>query len=155
VDGDTGRRIVVDYVVPANGATAGEVTLTNGTNLTNGTITAISQASPTKVTCGKNVPTGQQVTISGSNSTPLIDGTYTVTNFDANSFTIPVAVTVAGTTGTVDILNGETVLDAFLAINDAQFLPVTIPLTAGCGLYVTSVTVTTHRVNIGYHFETV
>ncbi len=154
-NGETTRKLVVDWVVLANGATAGEVYLTNGTNLTNATITANSQANPTVVTCGKNIPTGQQVTISGSNSTPSIDGTYTATNVDATKFSIPVNVTVAGTAGTVDILNGETVLDAFLAVNDAHFLPVHIELTTGCGLYVTSVTVTTHRVNVGYHFETV
>jgi len=154
-NGDTTRKIVIDWIVPANGATAGEIKLLNGISLSNATITAISQASPTVVTCGANIPTGSQVTITGSNSTPSINGTHTVTNVDATKFSIPVAVTVAGTAGTVDILYGDPVLDAFVPIDTAPFLPCHVELTAGLGLYVTSVTVTTHRVNVGYHFETV
>ena len=40
------------------------------------------------------------VTIAGSNSTPSINGTYTVTVIDSTHFSIPVAVTTAGTAGT-------------------------------------------------------
>jgi hypothetical protein len=67
-----------------------------------GTITSISATNPTTVTVAAHgLATGDQVTITGSNSTPSIDGAWTVTVTGANTFTIPVAVTVAGTTGTV------------------------------------------------------
>ena len=148
-------KLVVDWLVLSNGATPGIITLLNGPYFTNKTITAISQASPTVITCGANIPTGTKVTISGSNSTPVIDGTYHVTNVDATKFSIPVAVGTAGTAGTVDILGGETVLAASLAANDAHFLPVHIELSVGTGLAVTSTTVVAHKVNAGYHLETV
>ena len=59
------------------------------------TISAISTANPTQVTTGAH---GQAagtfvVHITGSNSTPVIDGTYTATYVDATHFTIPVNVT--------------------------------------------------------------
>ncbi len=61
--------------------------------------TVISIANPTQVTCaGHGFVTGDVVTIDASNSTPTIDGPRTVTFVDANNFTVPVNVTVAGTT---------------------------------------------------------
>jgi hypothetical protein len=63
-------------------------------------ITAISIANPTHITStAHGLSTGNQIIISGSNSTPNIDGIYTITRLDANTFTIPVNVTVAGSTG--------------------------------------------------------
>lgn len=50
--------------------------------------------------------TGDSITIASSNSTPSIDGVYTVTKVDANSFTIDIGatnVTVAGTSGDFDV----------------------------------------------------
>lgn len=44
--------------------------------------------------------TGDVITIASSDSTPVINGTYAVTRVDANSFSVPVTVTIAGTTGT-------------------------------------------------------
>ena len=67
------------------------------------TVTANTAANPTVITCGANIPTGTAVTISGSNSTPSIDGTWTATNSSAVAFTIPVICTVAGTAGTVTL----------------------------------------------------
>lgn len=63
-------------------------------------INSISVANPTVVTTSSahGLFNGDQVMISGSNSTPSIDGLYTVTVLSATSFTIPVNVTVAGTT---------------------------------------------------------
>ena len=64
-------------------------------------ITANTLASPTVVTSlAHGLTTGQSITISGSNSTPTIDGVRIVTMLTADTFSIPVNVTVAGTTGT-------------------------------------------------------
>lgn len=61
--------------------------------------TAVSVANPTVITsAGHGLTTGDQVTIYSSNSTPSVNGTYTVTVLSSSTFTIPVAVTVAGTT---------------------------------------------------------
>lgn len=86
-----------------------------------GTITANSVANPTVVTTSgaHNLITGDKVLIFGSNSTPSIDGLYTVTVTDGTHFTIPVNVTVAGTTGQVydatglDALNWNEDVTAF------------------------------------------
>jgi hypothetical protein len=65
------------------------------------TITAASVANPTVITsAGHKLITGDSIVISGSNSTPTIDGTRTVTVINADTFTISVNVTTAGTTGT-------------------------------------------------------
>jgi len=63
-------------------------------------ITNISVANPTVVTAtGHGLTTGNQIVLSGSNSTPSIDGVYTVTVTGANTFTVPVNVTVLGSKG--------------------------------------------------------
>jgi hypothetical protein len=65
-----------------------------------GSITSISIASPTVITSAAHgLSTGNIINISNSNSTPSVDGLYTVTVVNANTFTIPVNVNVAGTTG--------------------------------------------------------
>ena len=57
---------------------------------------------------------GDTITIASSNSTPSIDGTYTITKVNDNSFTITIAspVTVAGTTGsfTVQLVESGTMI---------------------------------------------
>lgn len=64
------------------------------------TITANTMANPTVVSCTSHgLLTGNEIVISGSNSTPSIDGIYTITKIDADTFSIPVNVTVAGTAG--------------------------------------------------------
>lgn len=52
---------------------------------------------------GHNLTSGQTVVITGSDSTPSIDGTYIANVSDANTFSIPIVgtITVAGTTGSV------------------------------------------------------
>jgi hypothetical protein len=66
------------------------------------TISAISVANPTVVTIGAHdFVTGAGVVIAGSNSTPSINGTWIVTVIDATHVSIPIAVTVAGTLGTL------------------------------------------------------
>lgn len=73
----------------------------------NGTITAISEANPTIVTSAAHgLLTGRVILIDSSDSTPSINGEYTVTVIDANRFSIPIQVTILGTTAnwqTVDI----------------------------------------------------
>jgi hypothetical protein len=71
-------------------------------SLVTSTISAISAANPTQITTTGNhgLANGDIITISGTNSTPLANGTYTVTVTGPTTFTIPLDVTVAGTTGT-------------------------------------------------------
>lgn len=66
-------------------------------------IDEITLANPTIVETVNthNYSSGQSVEISGSNSTPTIDGTRVVTVIDENHFSIPVNVTTAGTTAIV------------------------------------------------------
>lgn len=67
------------------------------------TIEAISVADPTVITCrGHGYYTGDTVSVSGSNSTPSIDGQQTVTVIDDDTFSVPVDVTVAGTAGWIN-----------------------------------------------------
>ena len=66
-----------------------------------GSITAISVANPTHITCANHgLVSGRYITISNSNSSPLVDGTYPVVVVDANTFSIPVEVLSAGTSAT-------------------------------------------------------
>lgn len=67
-----------------------------------GLISANSLANPTIVTMiGHGLTTGETVVITGSNSTPTIDGERVVTVLTADTFSVPVNVTVAGTAGLV------------------------------------------------------
>ena len=76
------------------------------------TITAISAANPTVITTTGNMPNGRPIWIGNSNSTPSIDGLYTVSNKSGSSpytYTLtalpntsfPVNVTGAGTDGKI------------------------------------------------------
>lgn len=67
------------------------------------TISSATVASPTVITTNvaHRLSTGAKVLIDGSNTTPLIDGEQTVTVISTTTFSIPVAVTTAGTTGRV------------------------------------------------------
>jgi hypothetical protein len=64
-----------------------------------GTITSAAVGSPCTITANAhNLQTGDTITINGvTGGTPTIGGTYVVTVKDANSFTIPVNLTVAPT----------------------------------------------------------
>lgn len=96
---------------------------------TTGAITNISVANPTQVTCAAHgLTTGRVITISGSDSTPTINGSHTVTVLNANTFTVPVNVTIIGTTGTwvttdqstITITDGTTsTIYAAAAVEDA------------------------------------
>lgn len=75
-----------------------EPTTTGGIS---GNITANSLANPTVVTSAAHgLATGDTVLIAGSNSTPTINGNRVVTVINANTFSVPVNVTTAGTAGT-------------------------------------------------------
>lgn len=65
-------------------------------------ITGSTLANPSVITTNEphGYITGQTVTHSGTNSTPVTDGAQVVTVTGANTYTVPVNVTVAGTTGT-------------------------------------------------------
>lgn len=67
------------------------------------TITGNTVAAATVVTtsAAHNLTTGDRVFISGSNSTPSINGSYAVTVLSGTTFSIPVTVTVAGSAGSV------------------------------------------------------
>lgn len=64
-------------------------------------IILITAANPTHITtqAAHGLSTGDTVTIAGSDSTPSINGTWTVTVIDTTHFTIPLAVTGAGANG--------------------------------------------------------
>lgn len=66
-------------------------------------ITANSVATETIITTASphGLVSGNSVIISFSNSTPSINGLYTITNLSPTTFSIPVMVTVAGSSGTV------------------------------------------------------
>lgn len=64
------------------------------------TITAISAANPTEVTsAGHGLISGDRVYVYNTDSIPALQGEYEVTVTGASTFTVPVEVTVAGTTG--------------------------------------------------------
>lgn len=65
-----------------------------------GVIEAASIASPTVITCrGHGLNTGDTINISGCDALPSINGPQVVSVIDADSFTVPVNVTTAGTKG--------------------------------------------------------
>jgi hypothetical protein len=67
-------------------------------------ISSIGLGTPSTITTSSNhgLTTSDSVTISGSDSTPSIDGTYSVTVTGTNTFTIiSPLVTIVGTTGTI------------------------------------------------------
>lgn len=80
-------------------------------------ITAISIANPTVITTSSphGLRNGNQIMITHSNSTPIIDGIYTVTVLSNVTFSIPVNVTIAGTRGSWSILS-----DVAVSSNDVR-----------------------------------
>jgi hypothetical protein len=108
------------------------------------TISANTLANPTVVTTtlAHGLQTGDTVTITGSNSTPTINGVRTVTVLSATTFSIPVNVTTAGSAGTVTpttLVGGGAIglsaavisanrLSATVTVNTASVIPATITL---------------------------
>jgi hypothetical protein len=88
------------YTITSDG-TSYEYAMPIGPDNARKTITAFTVANPTTVICASHgFSSGTIVTISGSDSTPSADGDYEVTSISTNTFSIPINVTVAGTTGT-------------------------------------------------------
>lgn len=92
-------------------------------------ITAIAVANPAVVTAANHgLTSGATVSITGSNSTPVIDGIQTVTVIDANTFTVPVNVGSPGTTGSLQNGCGTPGLDLFgVQLPDAALGAITVP----------------------------
>lgn len=64
---------------------------------------------PTTVTLASHgLTNGDQVVIVNSDSTPIIDGVWSITRVDANSFTIPIHTTANSTTGSISIVENAT-----------------------------------------------
>lgn len=83
-----------------------------------GVISAISIAAAAVVTAiGHGLNTGDKIVIANSNCTPTIDGERTVTVLTADTFSVPVTTTVAGTAGNYGLK-----LTEFYAGNDAAEL---------------------------------
>lgn len=74
----------------------------------------VAGATVVTTTADHGLASGQAVTISGSNSTPTIDGARLVTVLTSTTFSIPVTVTVAGTAGSVQgpAVAGTTIIPA-------------------------------------------
>lgn len=69
-------------------------------NPLSGTITGLSVADPTIITStAHGLSGGEIIQISGTDSTPGLNGNYTVTYIDANTFSVDEAVTVEGFNG--------------------------------------------------------
>jgi hypothetical protein len=85
---DQASAIIVEYLLARAHRTA--------------TIVSSSVASPTVITtlAAHDFVDGETVTISGHvDSTPSLDGAYAISNATSTTFTVPVAITVAGTGG--------------------------------------------------------
>ncbi len=81
-------------------------------------ITSISMANPTVVTStGHGLVDDDVIFISGSDSTPSIDGFRTVTKIDNDTFNVPVNVTVPGSYGGWVKVSDATVADNEIAPN--------------------------------------
>lgn len=81
------------------------------------TITANTIANPTVVTtsAAHGFLSGMTVTFTGSNSTPSLNGTYSITVTDSTHFTVPVNCTVAGTAGTATMTPGAAGLRGYMS----------------------------------------
>ncbi len=72
-----------------------------------GSITNIKASNPSIITAPDHgMVSDRYIQISGTDSDPLADGNYTVTILDPNSFSIPLNVLIAGTTGSFITLDG-------------------------------------------------
>lgn len=126
----TAQKVTDPYVLTANGA-AGTNPYTNAAtlaaminNIAEGnrkstfiasalSITNISANEPTTLTVlDHGYSENDMVVISGSNSTPSIDGIYNITNVTEDSFNIDVTVTTSGNAGSVKNITNNFVLYA-------------------------------------------
>lgn len=92
-------------VINSRGCTIEQVT--TGTEINNiapksGTVTNIAVGGIV-TDAAHGLTGGELLTFSGTNSTPSLDGNHVITYIDANTFSVDVAVTVAGNTGNWDL----------------------------------------------------
>lgn len=95
------------------------------------TIVSNTLANPTVVTVtGHPWSNGDTISIINSNSTPTIDGVYVITKTGANTFTVPVDVTVAGTQGVAAGMtsNGGDGLAGYALTSYTNQIPFTNPV---------------------------
>lgn len=97
---DVGRLLVLKSTL--NPTFNSGIYLITGYESLSYTITTASNTNPITITTSTNhsLTTGQTITISGVTGNSAANGTFTITNTGANTFTIPVAGTGAGTGGT-------------------------------------------------------
>lgn len=86
-------------------------------------------ANPTVVTTSgtNNYNTGDKVIIFNNNGTPALYGTYTITKISGTTFSVPVNVTVAGTSGVVIALKNAEVTQNEVAPNRIYYSKVSQP----------------------------
>lgn len=108
-NGDDLRALLVALATKLDNSSLGFTDYLDSIDAKTGTITANTLANPTIITTSSphELQTGRIVNISGSDSTPSIDGNYQVTVISSTTFSIPVPVTIAGTTGTFETVTGD------------------------------------------------
>ena len=110
----------------------GDITLSPGITPINYTIVLVSTGSSTitiTTSTGNGLAPGDQITITGTNSTPVINGTFIVNSVvSTNSFTIQLDIPVSGlgTTGHVRKNN-----NIYLSSSDHIYIPTSTPLIFG------------------------
>ena len=109
--------IPVHVTSVATGTGSGTILAASGGSLyipdrvpTSYAITGISKANPTVITCADPVLDGSVVVLSGTDSVPCVDGTWTAHFIDSTHFSINAQVLTAGTTGSALILDAPTAL---------------------------------------------
>lgn len=86
-----------------------------------GSITNISATNPAVITSvAHGLVDGRIISITGTNSTPTIDSTYTETFLNANTFSVPVSVVISGSTGSfqTEVSDPDDELACFNAVID-------------------------------------
>ena len=81
----------------------------NFQDIISGVINSISTGNPAIITTSSphDLESGNIITLSGTNSTPSLDGSHAITVLSDTTFSVPVNVTSAGTTGTYEILKAD------------------------------------------------
>lgn len=114
-----GDRTVLGLQTITNTNDTLQISINSPNTATTGIITANTVANPTVVTItAHGLLSNDIITITGSNSTPVIDGVWKISSPTTNTFTVPVNVSVAGTSGfaysadkSIDDINGTVTLN--------------------------------------------
>lgn len=109
VRGDSPRNKLVALAVKLDGDSVVDTTTYEAAIASlSGTITSNTAATETVITDATHgLISGRMIRIVNSNCVPSIDGEYEVTVLSADTFSIPVAVTTAGTAGTWETLDND------------------------------------------------